>query len=476
MDVLDINELESLTAGTMDETGDVFHYKGQILRGIRAESEKWCRELFDSGLIHRLIGEGMIPETKILDIQIPGYSMVLEHALVYPITYVYEWSFSMNKDAALMILELNKIAREYGYETKDCHQYNVLFQHNKPIFIDIGSFQKLRPGAKNWVALEEFVRAYYYPLKLWQDGEQFLVQTLQNNQPRGRMPHSSYYYYKRSLARLFSRNFLDKFYGNFYKLKNIDTYSDEELRWRTPNNRGDLIIKLRNLNLLPFQTVQFNKWIRKLKRIKLKKRYTMWADYHTEFKQDGQLVLSDRFERIIEKISELDIKTLTEFAGNQGVVSEAILAKTEVEQVICTDYDTQAIDVLYNRLKESDLHIVPMVVDVLFPVEVRGYPNLEERLEKADCVLALALTHHLLITQGMQIEQIFTYFKLFTKKYILIEFMPKGLWFAGAKKENIHPEWYHFDWFKEEFDKHFEIIEIEQLEQNRILFVGKVLS
>jgi hypothetical protein len=55
---------------------------------------------------------------------------------------------------------------------------------------------------------------------------------------------------------------------------------------------------------------------------------------------------------------------------------------------------------------------------------------------------------------------------------VLIEFMPLGL-FDGTSTPPI-PSWYSVDWFRSNFAKQFELLQEETLEENRILFVGRL--
>ena len=58
---------------------------------------------------------------------------IIKPKLIDFISYPYEWSFSQLKDAALITLEIQKIALKYGLTLKDCSAYNVQFFNGKPI-------------------------------------------------------------------------------------------------------------------------------------------------------------------------------------------------------------------------------------------------------------------------------------------------------------------------------------------------------
>jgi len=80
---------------------------------------------------------------------------VLRHERIPFVSYPYEWTFSMLRDAALLQLDLNLAALEEGMILKDSTPYNVQFRGSKPVFVDIGSFERLREGAP-WVGYRQF--------------------------------------------------------------------------------------------------------------------------------------------------------------------------------------------------------------------------------------------------------------------------------------------------------------------------------
>ncbi len=94
-----------------------------------------------------------------------GWVGALRHERVPVITYPYEWTFSMLKDAALLQLELSREALAEGILTKDATSYNVQFQGARPVFIDVGSFERLMPG-EPWPGYRQFCELFLNPLYL----------------------------------------------------------------------------------------------------------------------------------------------------------------------------------------------------------------------------------------------------------------------------------------------------------------------
>ena len=63
----------------------------------------------------------------------------LRHDRIPIISYPYEWSFGMLRDAALLTLDLMQSALEDGVILKDATPFNVQFVDGRPILIDIPS-------------------------------------------------------------------------------------------------------------------------------------------------------------------------------------------------------------------------------------------------------------------------------------------------------------------------------------------------
>ena len=105
--------------------------------------------------------------------------------------YPREWTFSMLKDAALLVLELNEVTAQFGYQTKDCHGYNVLFQDGKPVYVDFGSIAPVTYRGHVLLAYDEFLRCYYYPLQIWRSVGGFLGSQMASWQ-FAKMPREAY--------------------------------------------------------------------------------------------------------------------------------------------------------------------------------------------------------------------------------------------------------------------------------------------
>src|SRR5206468_1954890 len=81
------------------------------------------------------------------------------------VSYPYEWPFEMLRDAALLQLGLIEEALAEDVVLKDGTPYNVQWRGAEPVFVDVGSFERLRPG-EPWAGYRQFCMLFLYPLML----------------------------------------------------------------------------------------------------------------------------------------------------------------------------------------------------------------------------------------------------------------------------------------------------------------------
>lgn len=462
-----LSEISFSTLSLVD-IGRVFWWRNRLFRGILLEHAIDIKNIFDCGLIANLIEKKYFVKSWITDFELEGFGLVIEHEVISVTVYPKEWTFSMLKDAALLVLNINEISLKFGYQTKDCHGYNVLFNNSQPIYVDLGSFTKVLTLTDTLLSYNDFMQSYYYPLKIWQTGGEYWG--LRSAARAGSLlPQAAYLKYRWPIFRFINSSSLNKFLSAFNALVTFDHIDPIKLRLRLPSWSLPLLRCVSKLFYFGKMTC-LNK---KLKKLDIPSDITKWSNYHDEYIQSENLKSTARFDYIIKKILCLDIKSVLEFAGNQGILALLLAKNDQLETIICTDADSFALDKGYCFAKDDNSRIFWAILNP-FDYENNCYEaDLEKRFH-ADSVIVLALTHHLILKQGFPLSFILERFERFTEKYLFIEFMPLGL-HNGVNAPPI-PSWYNEDWFKWEFIKRFELIEHVQLEENRILFIGKKLN
>src|SRR5580765_3915118 len=155
-------------ASFKDPSGFMFQANGNFYRQVNQSYAPDYDLLMSSGLYQKLIGKNLLiphEETPENFTQSPDwYKTLLPQQLSF-ISYPYEWSFDQLKDAALLTLNVVKIAASHGMILKDATGFNIQFHEGRPVFIDTLSFEKY-DVSKPWIAYRQFCECFLFPLYL----------------------------------------------------------------------------------------------------------------------------------------------------------------------------------------------------------------------------------------------------------------------------------------------------------------------
>ncbi len=459
---INLNNIKPFSSG-MDRIGRVFEYNGKILRGVKPDSVEFVEKLLDSGLINKLADQRIFPETKKSKYHSKKFPLILEHDKINTVSYPQEWSFNMLKDAALLTLRVNQLANKFGYQLIDAHPPNILFNFNKPLFVDLGSFIESQDN-KSWFASEQFIRTFYYPLVLWSKGYDSVSNKLVLS-GGGTISHLEFKKITNPISRVIPNKFYSKLLNTYFPFSRISSVPDQLIKNRLDPRLYFLYKKLKDYNLLPFQSFEANRYYDHINRLK-NPNFSYWGDY-----QDINKSIPKRFIQISKYIKERKIQSITDLASNNGAFVRYLLSKGNIQQGRCVDYDKNAIDQLYLVSKEKNEKIFMLTQNIMYPFLNKMNSHPSSRV-KSEAVSALALTHHLILTQYVSIEQILTEILKYTEKYVFIEFMPLGLW--NGKYSPPVPEWYTDVWFEDSLKSYCTIEVKDQLEKNRILYVCQI--
>jgi ribosomal protein L11 methylase PrmA len=136
---------------------------GRVLRLLdRRGLEAW-NAVSSAGFFQEAMAQGRVVGSSMVDDPSGSAAAALEHPRLPAITYPYEWTFSMLKDAALLQLDLLEDALAEGFTLKDATPFNIQFVGNRPVFIDVGSFEPYRKG-EPWLGYRQFTRQFLFPL------------------------------------------------------------------------------------------------------------------------------------------------------------------------------------------------------------------------------------------------------------------------------------------------------------------------
>ena len=374
-----------------DRTARVFYHNGKIYRGLSATALKEWQALSATAFYRRFSTSGGIVSTEQRDLSsIPFASSdqqwagVLEHEKLPFVSYPYEWSFEMLRDAALLQLDLVIAALDEGIGLKDASAYNLQWKGPAPVFVDVASFYK-RSDGEPWVGYRQFCQMFLYPL---------LVQAYRDVpfQPwmRGNIDGMDA---EVCLNLLSGRDYLrgGVLAHVYLQAKAQKAYSSTKRDVRADLSKAGFDKRIIKANAERLRSLVAG--------LQWKPKQSTWSDYL----KCGHYEASDAAQKrafVAEVAASREWNLAWDIGCNVGVFSRIVAERAK--SVVAMDADHLAIDKLYLALKSERVsNILPLIVNVTDPSPNLGWRNLErKRLDergRPDLVLALALIHHVVI-------------------------------------------------------------------------------
>jgi hypothetical protein len=141
-----------------DPSGFVFQRNGVLYRQVNKVFKDDFDHFIKSGCYdHFVKNKWLIPHEEVSE-NLSGsdnWYKTLKPKRIPFISYPYEWSFDMLKDAAILSLRLAKEGIAYGVMIKDATPYNIQWSNGRAVFIDTISFEKY-DSSKPWIAYRQF--------------------------------------------------------------------------------------------------------------------------------------------------------------------------------------------------------------------------------------------------------------------------------------------------------------------------------
>ncbi len=447
--------MEKVKASFRDPNGFLYWNQGQLYRKINSSYFKDYDLLKNSGLYEVLVSQKLlISHEEILnDLE----SRVIAPHLIPFVSYPYEWSFSQLKDAALLTLDIQLKALDHGMSLKDASVYNVQFKDGKPIFIDTLSFEQYKEE-KPWVAYKQFCQHFLAPLALMAYKDIRLNSLFKNHIDGVPLDLASKLLPMTTCLRL-SLLLHVHLHARAQKAYEDSTKQATSEKKMSLHQLKGLIDSLRSGIIGCKWTAQGTEWVDYYQ-----------DDSYTEMGLKDKQRLVDEFLRITQP------KLVWDLGGNDGFFSR--LAAKISDQVLCFDIDPACVENNYLQSKKNnEIKILPLLLDLTNPSPPVGWANTEriaiEKRGKPDCLLALALVHHLAISNNIPLDYIASYFASLGQ-WLIIEFVPKAdkkVKKLLATRADIFIE-YSEDGFEEAFLKHFEIEFKEQIvNSKRMLYL-----
>lgn len=433
-------------ASFRDPSGFLFSRDGILYRQINTQYKKDYDHLMGSGAYNELVGRGwLIPHEEV---QVENADTSLAYKIIKPhqldfISYPYEWAFGQLKDAALLTLKIQQLVMKYGLSLKDSSAYNI--QHNletgRPLLIDTLSFE-LYPDGKPWVGYRQFCQHFLAPLALMAKKDVRLNQLLR--------------IYMDGIPLDLASSLLPKTtYLNFGLLTHLHLHATAQNRFAgTSVQKIGRIHQMKKDALLSLISNLMNT----VNNLSYDPESSDWADYYDSNNYTSES-MADKINIVVTFLDQVSPKMVWDLGSNTGRFSR--IAQKKGVLTICFDIDPAAVEISYLLMKrERQSNILPLVMDLTNPSAGLGWGNRErkplEARRKPDMVFALALIHHLAISNNLPLSSIAAFFRGLSR-WLVVEFIPKSdsqVQRLLASREDIFNH-YSQDNFERTFEKDF---------------------
>lgn len=445
-----------------DPCGFVFMHGGSLYRQVNLMYKEHYDRLMKSGLYEKLTSEGLlIPHVEVNTI--PGQSNTC-YKIIHPqkvnfISYPYEWCFSQLKHAALTTLKIQQIALSFGMILKDASTYNIQFKDGKPVFIDTLSFETYQEGSL-WVAYRQFCQHFLAPLVLMSHTDVRLGQLLR-------------VYINGVPLDLASKLLPFSTYLNFPLLTHIHLHAKSQKHFANKHINVNHY-KIKRLSLLGL----IDSLESAVKSLRWEPRGTEWADYYDNNNNYTKVAMEHKKQILANYLDKINPKNVWDFGANTGMFSR--IASDKGIMTISFDADLAAVERNYlESVEKGEASTLPLVLDLTNPTSAIGWDNRErmslEDRRPAAAIMALALIHHLAISNNIPFKNIAEFFCKHGS-WLIIEFIPKNdsnVERLLKTREDIFLDYTEIN-FREEFNRFFQIVESEKIKDSkRIIYLMK---
>ena len=456
-----------------DRTSRVFYQDGAVLRGLNTHAVQEWEVLKAKPFFQQFMAEGKIVRTE--QVESPDaspsphsgrcdepWSVILKHQTIPFISYPYEWPFSMLQDAARLTLELQAAALNADMTLKDATPFNVQWSGSQPVFIDIPSFERLRPG-EPWVGYRQFCQLFLYPLFL-QAYKDIPFQPWLRGNLEGIEPTQC--------AQLMS--FRDMFRPGVLSHVVLQAKAQASYAQTERNLKKDLRQAGFHKALIQANVGRLQK---QLAQLTWKQSRSTWSDYtealpYTESEQHQK---ADFVQRITHSRRW---HLVWDLGCNTGTFS--CIAAENADYVLAMDIDALAVDRLYCALKKEQFpNVLPLISNVADPAPNLGWRGQERKAlverGRPDLTLCLALLHHVVISAHIPLREFITWLASLGTA-LVIEFVTRDdpMVQTLLRHKADHYTDYDLGYFERCLADAFEIDQQETLESGtRILYYAR---
>jgi hypothetical protein len=450
-------------ASFRDPSGYLFVDEGEVHRQVNPSFRDAYELMMSSGFHADAVRQGLlIPHEELSPQHFPGradaYKILLPEQIPF-ISYPYEWSFSQLQDAALLTLELQKLALEKNLCLRDASAFNVQFLRGRPIFIDSLSFEAYVEG-RPWVGYQQFCRHFLAPLALMAHNHVELRRLLRANIDGIPLDVASAVLPGKTLLR-FSLLTHVHLHARAQRRHGDTRKSKEKANTSRISRRGmlGLVDSLRSA----------------VAQLTWDPAGTEWGAYYEDTNYSGR-AQEHKKELVSRFLKRTTLRTVFDLGANTGLFSR--LASDLGIHTVAFDVDAAAVEKNYRDCRKSEeTHLLPLINDLTNPSPGLGWSG-NERASffdrgPADGAMALALVHHLAIGNNVPLPHVAKMLRR-TARRLIVEFVPKSdsqVQRLLATREDIFPD-YTQEGFEAAFAGDFNVLAREPvLDSDRVLYL-----
>ena len=459
------NNCVTMPASFRDPSGFIFQHEGELYRQVNQAYRDHYQMLMDSGLYAALVKQGMIVPHEEVDGPVADENSawrILKPEPIPLISYPYEWCFSQLKDAALLTLDIQRLALEHGMCLKDASAYNIQFHHGRPVFIDTLSFEPYAEG-QPWVAYRQFCQHFLAPLALMSKRDVRLGQLLRVYIDGLPLDLASALLPRRTWLPSGLMMHLHLHARTQKAFAASDKAPSETTKRLSRVSRNGLIGIIEGLR----KTITKLDW---------KPGGTEWGDYYNDTNYSDSSFETKR-RHIVAFLDEIDPTEVWDLGANIGLFSR--ITSDHSLSTVAFDIDPSAVEINYRQVrKQNESSLLPLLLDLTNPSPGLGWNSTERDAltdrGPVDCIMALALIHHLSISNNVPFGRVASFFADLCRRSLIIEFVPKSdsqVQRLLRSRQDVFSD-YDREHFEKAFTEFFSILRTEAIEgSERVLYL-----
>jgi len=435
---------DGIAAGSFrDPSGFVFRRDGTLHRQINPSAKNDYDTLMTSGLYEELTTAGLLVRHQEVGAAAafcgPAHQVIRPEPVPF-ISYPYEWCFSQLQDAALATLDVQRRALQRGMILKDASAYNLQWHDGRMMLIDTLSFVCHRPG-EPWLAYRQFCQHFLAPLALMSSVDVRLSQLLRVHLDGVPLDLASRLLPWHSRLR-------------FSLLAHIHLHARSQQHFSTRHAAAPGRVEPHSLLAL------IDNLDAAVRRLRWRPQGTEWAEYYSDTHY-SDTARSAKERTVEEMLARSTTGVVWDLGANTGVFSR--LASRRGVRTISFDGDAAAVEQSYRWCRQNkEANLLPLLLDLTNPSPGLGWAH-DERASWSDrgpasTVMALALVHHLAISNNVPLPTLASFFARLCKD-LIIEFVPKEdpkVQFLLSGREDVFHDYNEAE-FTRSFEREFSI-------------------